>query len=865
VTLGFGTPLALLLLLTIPLLLWLARGKLHAFSPRQRRWAFLLRAAMFTALVLALADTRLGRPDDRLAIVLAVDTSASVQQPQQEAQQTWVRQVRALARPDDRVSVVEFGRWAAPSKVQEPALSSPTGTTSNADLGPVTPPPDATNLADALDLGDSLLPSTGGRRIVLLSDGQQNVGRAQEAVAGLAKGGIEVSFVRPEPPAVLADVLLRGLDAPAYQRKGETLQADALVDSTHRTAARLRLFLDDRPVLEQQVDLQPGSQRVPLVARPTGLGVHALRAEVQAPEDAIAANNSAEAFTVVKPTGRVLLLENRAGEAAQLDGELRASGLQTEVRPASSVPPSAVPLQGYDSVVLVNVPSTALSLDQQTTLQSYVQDYGRGLLVAGGNTSFSLGGYASSPLGDLLPVDPTPPTRREQGSVALFLVIDKSGSMDLFRNDVSKMAMARQAAMLATDALNPNDQVGVLVFDSRYEWIVPPTRLQGPADKTAVKSRIATVRADGGTDIFPALEAAYQAAASSQAKLKHIVLLTDGQAPEGDYAGLIARMKPQNITLTTIGIGSDADTALLTRLALMGDGRFYFTERAPEIPKIVTRETTIVSRDAIVEGQIHPLLTEPSPLLADLNGQELPPLNGYVATTTRPRAHTVLTSDRGDPLLANWQYGLGHVVAWTSDARPEWAAAWFDSPAARRIWGQAVRWTMPPPTDPAFQLTTSVERDQVALRVQALQPDGRFADRRDVRATVTTPAGQALQVPLRQIGPGSYEAVFQPPGPGTFAVQADDLENGTPIRSETAGFVVTPDRELRTIGPNRPLLEQLAQATGGRELTDPSEAFRRDPTWLATRWTPLWPWLLGLALLLLPLDVGVRRLSLFRR
>src|SRR5207248_9721907 len=171
--------------------------------------------------------------------------------------------------------------------------------------------------------------------------------------------------------------------------------------------------------------------------------------------------------------GRVLLLENRAGEAAQLDGELRASGLQTEVRPASSVPPSAVPIQGYDSVVLVNVPSTALSLDQQTTLQSYVQDYGRGLLVAGGNTSFSLGGYASSPLGDLLPVDPTPPTRREQGSVALFLVIDKSGSMDLFRNDVSKMAMARQAAMLATDALNPNDQVGVLVFDSRYEWIVP--------------------------------------------------------------------------------------------------------------------------------------------------------------------------------------------------------------------------------------------------------------------------------------------------------------------------------------------------------------------------------------------------------
>jgi len=118
-TLSFGTPLALLLLLTIPLLLRLARGKLHAFSPRQRRWAFMLRAAIFAALVLALADTKLGRPDDRLSLVLAVDTSASVQQPQRQAQQAWVRQARALARPDDRVSVVEFGRWAAPEPVSD--------------------------------------------------------------------------------------------------------------------------------------------------------------------------------------------------------------------------------------------------------------------------------------------------------------------------------------------------------------------------------------------------------------------------------------------------------------------------------------------------------------------------------------------------------------------------------------------------------------------------------------------------------------------------------------------------------------------------------------------------------------------------
>jgi hypothetical protein len=403
-----------------------------------------------------------------------------------------------------------------------------------------------------------------------------------------------------------------------------------------------------------------------------------------------------------------------------------------------------------------------------------------------------------------------------------------------------------------------------MVFDTRFQWIVPLTRLQGAADVAAVKARIAAVRADGGTNIFPAMEAAYQEAAAAQAKLKHIVLLTDGQSPDGNYAGLIAQMKPNNITLTTIGVGSDADTALLSRLALQGDGRYYFTERAQEVPRIMTRETTIVSRNALVEGLIRPQVAEPSPLLADLSGQEPPALNGYVATTPRARAHTILTSDRGDPLLAHWQYGLGRAVAWTSDARSEWAAEWFNSPPARRVWGQVVRWSMPPPTDTAFQLSSALEEDRVTLRVEALEPDGRFANGRDIQATVTTPTEQAYRLPLRQVGPGVYEVVLQAPGQGAYAVVAEELRNGRVIRSETGAFVVTPVVELRTVGPNRQLLEQLAQTTGVRELTQPREVFARNPSWQTARWTPLWPWLLAFAMVLLPLDIAARRLSIFR-
>ena len=179
-TLAFGTPLALLLLLLIPVALWAARGKLRAFSGRQRFAAFALRAGLFAALVITLADPRYGRPDDHLAVVMAVDTSSSVQPPQQALQVEWVRQARALARPDDQLSVVEFGRWASPVDQR---------------LGGNTPPGDATNLADALDLGASLLPADGRRRVILLTDGEQNVGRAQESVAELAARGIDWSGV----------------------------------------------------------------------------------------------------------------------------------------------------------------------------------------------------------------------------------------------------------------------------------------------------------------------------------------------------------------------------------------------------------------------------------------------------------------------------------------------------------------------------------------------------------------------------------------------------------------------------------------------------------------------------------------------
>jgi uncharacterized membrane protein len=565
------------------------------------------------------------------------------------------------------------------------------------------------------------------------------------------------------------------------------------------------------------------------------------------------------AVVVAKPAGRVLVLEDDSRQADSLAGLLQNEGLQVERRPSAAVPPSASALASFDAAVLVNTPATGLSLDQQRTLQSFVQDLGRGLLVIGGARSFSPGGYQGTLLDELMPVSAESPVEPQQGRLALFLVIDRSGSMDMLTGGgsasggTSKMALAREAAMEAAGLLQPRDTFGVIAFDSSFQWVVPPTTLSSPDIVTRAQTLIGKIKAGGGTSILPPLEAAFRAAAQSEAPLKHIVLLTDGESNDQGYEELIARMQAAHVTLSTLAIGSDADARLLANLAHIGGGRYYFTERGSQIPLIASKETAILTRNAIVEGRVAVLVAEPSPILRSLPG-DLPALSAYVATTRKERAVTALETERGQPLLAHWQYGLGRVVAWTSEAQQGWASDWARWPDAAQFWAQAVRWSLPAPVRADFQPTASVGADgrQVVLTVQAVSDDGRFADLQDTRATVVAPDGSARQVSLPQRGPGTYTLETRVGGPGVYRVL---FSQGT--REDVAGFSAPDAAALHSVGLNRALLEVLARLSGGHQLSDVADIAR--PGNGPGPVTELWPFLLAAALLLLPLDVFLRR------
>ncbi|GIW06481.1 MAG: VWA domain-containing protein [Dehalococcoidia bacterium] len=843
--LQLGAPWALaLLLLLVPIVL-LGRRRLAFSSAGRRRFVLAVRSLVVALVVVALADPRWLAPGREKATIFLIDSSASTA-GFQAAASAWVRQALERMGPDDRAGVVAFGR--------EPVVLQPLGRTRDFRAAAL-PPDDRTDLAAALRLGQAMLPAGGVRRLVVLSDGWENLDSAERVMDGLAAAGIVVDVVKPTLPS--AGLVIRQVDAPPLLREGDPFDVYVQIESATAGDGRLTVLLDGQPAADQAIRLRAGATQyaVPLIAQGAGFR----RVEVRVAQGTTQAL-AAAGFYAVKPRGNVLLYEDRPGEAARLNAMLQEAGLRTEVRASPTAPPNVAPLRQFDAIALVNVAATSFTLDQQRAIQAFVRDLGKGLVLIGGPNSFALGDYGSQLLGELLPVHADIPPKPEEGTFGLVLVIDKSGSMDLRTDGVSKMQMAKEAAMLAVDMLRDDDIIAIVVFDSNHRWLVQPQKVADNRGVPAIQARITGVQADGGTEIFPALERGVQGIRDTDARYKHVLLLSDGQSPSGDYDRLLREARAANITLSAVAVGADADTALMSRLGREGGGRYYFTERVRDIPRIVAKETSIAIGATTAQGRIQPQYVAPSPVLRSFIPAELPTLATYAVTTPREAAETILVSPSGDPLLAHWQYGNGRTVAWTSGLQDDWAGEFASWSGRSQFWGQLVRYAMGVPAEPGIGIRAETQAMQVTLTADVVTDDGRYIDLADAEATVIAPSGAARAYPLRQEAPGRYRVQFSAEEAGAHEVRVRIARAGQVERSEIAGFVTVADPEARSLAPNDRLLNRLAGVTGGRQIADPAAAFADTTRPAGLAWLPLWPWLLGGALVLFVLDIAARRL-----
>src|SRR2546430_13243792 len=339
-----------------------------------------------------------------------------------------------------------------------------------------------------------------------------------------------------------------------------------------------------------------------------------------------------------------------------------------------------------------------------TMIRDYVRDQGGGLIMVGGEESFGLGGYYRTPIEEALPVTMEVKQKVEIPSLAVVLSIDRSGSMAMTTDDkATKLDIAKEASHLVVDLLDDRNEVGVMSWDTEFIWDVA---MRSVRDKAAIHHAIATIKAGGGTDGYPALKESYAVLFERPALLKHVIFLSDGQMTRGDFQGLLRRMSKDKITVSTVAIGKDADVQLMVDIAKWGKGRFYCTEDSQTIPRIFTLETQLASNASLVEQPFKPQLTSAShEAMQDIHWKSSQPLGGSVATTLRPTAELVLMSHQEDPVLATWRFGLGRAAAFTSDAKAKWAVLWLRWRDFNKFWAQMTRWTLrsgsrSPTTDP---------------------------------------------------------------------------------------------------------------------------------------------------------------------
>jgi len=849
------------LLAVLALELFFARRKLGV-TRRQWRAAVALRAVIALLLIGSLLNLAIVRRADRVATVFLIDASDSIGSAGKAEAVRWVQDALDHQPRGALAGVALFGGDARLELTVQHAAA----------LGRPAVKIDSsrTNLAGAMRLAAAVLPADARRRIVLVSDGRATVGDAAAEAARLRDEGIEVD-THLVGRSGGADVAVASVDAPSLVHEGEAFSVTATIASSVAGPVQLTLLRDGEVVDQRVVKVDAGQTtiEIPQIGAAAGLSRYQLR--VAAAGDSITENDVGYTAVQVEGPPTVLVLEGAAGEAGGLADALRAGGMTVDVRPATSLPPIDE-LATFTATVLVDVDARSLTEDQVRTLAAATRDLGHGLVTVGGDHSYGLGGYLASPLEELLPVisEITDPKRRQ--SVAEVLAIDTSGSMgachcsegnnqNRLSGGVQKDDIAKAAAARTIEALAADDEIGVLAFNTEHRWLID---LQKLPSEEVVQDGLRSITPQGGTDLTLSLRTAAEELRGSHAALKHIILFTDGFTSQAALSGLAeeaADLYAEGITVSVLATGEGAADAL-EEIATAGHGRFYPGRDLQLIPQIMVEEAVLASRDFITEGEFFPEVTSSDDPVRELTSS--PPLLGYIATTTKPAASTLLRiGPDHDPLLARWQAGLGTVTSWTSDASARWSQQWAGWDGYVSFWTAVVKDTFA--TSAGGGVRARVENGVLKITVES---ETSFPDGAAAVARVTAPDLSSQEVRLERTAGNTFAGELPVTQAGTYAVGATVSASGTGAGSSatvlSASTLASQSyaAEYQPGEPDAAALARVAATTGGRNEIRPAQAFDASDLAAGRSRIALAGWLLFAAALLWPVAVALSRLAL---
>jgi Ca-activated chloride channel homolog len=846
----------------------------------------LLRLLVIMAIALGLSQPSLQSPIRGKTVVFVVDASESIDDEQLAGAEQLVRQAMTLAADEEAAGVEREERTQV-------RLVTYAGLANVIELDPddlhIARDPEhalASDHASALRLAEALLdPDTEGR-VVLITDATGDLSEREglgQALIDLEARGVTV-HTRSFPAKVRGDVLIEAVHLPKELRVSQSFEVAIDIVATKAGKVRLTLDKNGQPNTmdpSQEIELRPGRQQIKMAARVTDPGPVLFEARLDTasipkPDNRSEINDKAAVVGEVIGRPRVLLVSTDT--TAALSRALGSSHLSIDTVSPNELPASAEGLRKYDLVVFHDIPSRWITTQQEAAVVRYVKDQGGGFIMVGGENSFGVGGWGGSTIEEILPVRFSGERQREQPTLALVLVIDKSGSMSA----EDRLDLVKEAARATARALDPHDEIGIIAFDSAPQVLV---RLQSASNRLRISSSISRVTAGGGTNAMPALREAYLQLAGSKALVKHVILLSDGESPENGVSALLGDMRESDITVSAVGVGAGAGKDFLVRVAERGHGRYFYSEDGTDVPRIFSREAREVKRNALVERNLYPRVAKPVQMLRGINFDQAPGLRGIVPVKPKAQSEVILRTHFGDPLLVRSRRGLGRVAAFASDAQPRWAVNWIGWSGFPRLWSQLARDTMRQGAGMlgGAQIKVSPAADPGAWRVvvDVESPEG-FANDLSGTVEIIDPAipeekgddgelvdnGRLREVTLELSAPGRYEAVVRDIDAGQRLLKArlfDDSLNPPRLAAEAISHVSVPypaELSPQTLAPNGEWLASLVEhgTTSGaidEVVTTPGDALGR------TRTKPLWPLvLLWLLLPLLALDLLLRRVSL---
>lgn len=789
-------------------LLWVA----FSWRTSSARTRLVVKGLSLAAILVAYSEPTVRIPEKKTGVAVLVDASDSSSTADMQQASSLVEQLSAH-RGGNSMHVASFAE-EAPVDGSMRALR----------LRRVSVPVQGnTDLETALISGIASVQQGYIPKVVLVSGGREKEGSTALAINALRRSHVAVDTI-PLPSVQDAKFYLAAAFLPAEAYSGEQIPIRLAIYSSEKTSAHVALKANGKSIGASDVGLQPGLNRIAVHARVENQGPTFIAGTVTAPNRKPVPFQRAIGLRAAKV---LYISEDPAGSGNNLLAAFKKANFEV----SADSPSTSKDVNDFQLLVLNNVDLNRIPLATKSHWAEYVEK-GGGLLLIGGERQTYKEPSQMDALDRVLPAKIAPP--KEPRGMCVALVLDKSASME-----GKKIELAKLSALGVVDHLKPTDTIGVLIFDNSYEWTVP---LRHAQDKTLIKRLISGITPDGGTQIAPALEEAYRRVLQSDATYKHIVLLTDGISEEGNSIDLSKEAGQHQTTISTVGLGQDVNRSYLQRVASASGGKSYFLEQPQGLEQILLKDVIDYSGSSAVEKSLKPILQQRAEILDGISMESAPPLKGYIRFEAKPTAQTVLSinAQRRDPLYVHWQYGLGHVGVFTSDAKSRWAESWMAWPGFDRFW-----------VNVSHELLSRIDPSEARADYDSATGD--------LLITYHLTAAKDLQKAPPQIfvlGPQNFKRAV------SLAAIASGLYQGSVhIGRLTGDFRIGPLSESRffpEIGyfrgdeatiqaVNNKLLRRIADLTGGQFNPDPASVFHTSGPPTPKPWA-LWPALLGLAL-----------------